>query len=246
MIFYYVYSNLKQKYRRSLLGFLWSLIAPLVHNLIVAVVFYHLMRFNMPNYLVYLFSGVLIYNLLSTIIMQSPFMMISNEGYIKKIYVPKLVFIVEMVLLETVNFILILVSLFILGIAFRKLSISLSFLYLPLPIVLSVLFVTGIAIVISIMSVYFRDMIHILPVVMQAAFFMTPVLYPLSAIPEKMQRIIYLNPLYYFVDIFRTPILYHHFPGGLHLLICSSLAILTFAFGLMILQKYNNRIVFQL
>lgn len=246
VIYNYVYSSLKQKYRRSVLGFLWSVVAPLLNNLIIGVVFYYLMRFDMPNYIVYLFSGILIYNLLSTIIMQSPYIMINNEGFIKKIYVPKLVFVMEVIFLEVINFFLIMLSLIILGIIFNKLSFSVHYIYIPISIILSVLFVSGIAIIISIMAVYFRDMIHIVPVVMQAVFFLTPILYPLSVVPPRMQKIIKLNPLYYYVEIFRMPIFSNQFPSYKYLIFCVIMSLLMFFSGLFILNKYNNRIIFKL
>jgi len=246
VIYNYVYTSLKQKYRRSILGFLWSVVAPLLQNLIIGVVFYYLMRFDMPNYIVYLFAGVVIYNILSIVVIQSPYVMINNEGFIKKIYVPKLVFVLQVVFLEIINFILILLSLIILGILFKKLSFSLAYLFLPVSLFISVIFLIGIATIISIMSVYFRDMIHIVPVVMQAAFFLTPVLYPISIVPEKMQKIIKLNPFFYFVEIFRIPVLYNRLPDFKYITFCALMSVIMFFAGLLILQKHNNRIIFKL
>ncbi|MEM4313071.1 MAG: ABC transporter permease [Thermoplasmata archaeon] len=246
VIFNYVYTSLKQKYRRSVLGFMWSVIMPLMQNLIIGVVFYYLMRFDMPDYIVYLFSGIVIYNIFSTVILQSPYIMINNEGFIRKIYVPKLIFVLQVVLLEAVNFILILVSLIILGIVFCKLTFSIYFLFIPPVLLLSIIFLVGMATIISIMSVYFRDMIHIVPVVMQAVFFFTPVLYPMSVVPEKMQKIIKLNPFYYFIEIFRVPVLYHQLPEIKYITFCFLISIIMLFAGLWTLQKHNNRIVFKL
>lgn len=246
VVYNFVYSSLKQRYRRSVLGFMWSVLAPLMQNLIIGVVFYYLMKFNMPNYIVYLFAGTLIYNIMSNVIIQSPTIMINNEGFIKKIYVPKLVFVLNLVSLEVVNFILILLSLLILGVAFGKLSFSLSYLFLPVSILVTIFFLIGTAIIISVLSVYFRDMIHIVPVVMQAMFFLTPVLYPISNLPLKIQKLIKLNPLYYFVDIFRTPVLDNHLPSFLHVMICITITVLMFFSGILLLEKYNNKIVFKL
>lgn len=246
VIFNYVYTSLKQKYRRSVLGFMWSVVMPLMQNLIIGVVFYYLMRFDMPNYIVYLFAGIVIYNVLSTVILQSPYIMINNEGFIKKIYVPKLVFVLQVVFLETVNFILILISLVILGIFFHKLNFSIYYLFIPFVLLISIIFLVGTATIISILSVYFRDMIHIVPVVMQAMFFLTPVLYPMSAVPEKMQKIIKLNPLYYFVEIFRSPVLYSQLPNIKYVVFCFLFSIIMLFAGLLTLQKHNNRIVFKL
>src|SRR5512147_2507222 len=98
VIYNYVYSSLKQKYRRSFLGFLWSVAAPLLQNLIIGVVFYYLMRFDMSNYLVYLFAGTVMFNIMSAVIVQSPYIILNNESFIKKIYVPKLVYVLQIIL----------------------------------------------------------------------------------------------------------------------------------------------------
>lgn len=246
VVYNYVYSSLKQKYRRSILGFLWSVAAPLMQNLVIGVVFYYLMRFDMPNYIVYLFAGSIIYTMISTVIMYSPGIMIQNEGFIKKVYMPKLVYVLQVVMLEAVNFVFILISLVILAIIFGKLTLSVHYLFLPVPVILAVFFLTGLAMFISIGTVYFRDLQHIVPVVMQAMFFLTPVLYPLSSVPEKFQKVVRLNPLYYFVDIFRSPILENRLPSLNFVALCVLFAAFSFLSGLYILHKNDNRIVFKL
>ena len=246
VVYNYVYYSLKQRYTHSTLGFLWAILLPLLQNLIMGVVFFYLMRIDMPNYLVYLFTGSVIYNIMGNVIIQSPAIMLNNENFIKKIYVPKLVFVLQVVLLEIVNFILTLLSLIILGILFSKLSLSPYYLFLPVPIVLIVLFLVGIAIILSIANIYFRDLSYIVPVVMQAAFFLTPVLYPMSMVPETLRKVIQMNPLYYFVEIFRSTILNNQFPQWNYLLICAAMAFAAFSAGLFLLNKYNNKIVFKL
>lgn len=246
VVYNYVYYSLKQRYTHSTLGFLWAILLPLLQNLIMGVVFFYLMRIDMPNYLVYLFTGSVIYNIMGNVIVQSPAIMLNNENFIKKIYVPKLVFVLQVVLLEIVNFILALFSLIILGILFQKLSLSPYYLFLPVPIVLIILFLVGIAIILSIANIYFRDLSYIVPVVMQAAFLLTPVLYPMSMVPETLRKVIQMNPLYYFVEIFRSTILNNQFPPWNYLLICAAIAFAAFSAGLFLLNKYNNKIVFKL
>jgi homopolymeric O-antigen transport system permease protein len=246
VIYNFVYSSLKQRYTRSFLGFLWSIITPLLQNLIVGIVFYYLMRMNMPNYIVYLFAGSIIFNIMSNVIMQAPMIMISNEGFIKKIYVPKLVFVLQTVFLEVTNFVFTIISLIILGIIFQKLTASPYDLFLIVPIMLTVLFLTGLAIIISILTVYFRDMAYIISLAMQALFFLTPILYPISIVPVKLRKILALNPLYYFVEIFRSTILYNQFPRAEYILMCSVMAFAAFFFGLFMLHKFDNRITFKL
>jgi ABC-type polysaccharide/polyol phosphate export permease len=225
---------------------MWSVGAPLMQNLIIGVVFYYLMRFDMPNYIVYLFTGTVIFNVMSTVITQAPAIMLNNEGFIKKIYVPKLVYILQVVIFEIINFIFIILSLTILGIIFHRLPFSPYYLLIPLPVFLIALFLIGIAIMLSIVTLYFRDMLHIVPVAMQAVFFLTPVLYPESIIPAQLQRIIKLNPFYYFIEIFRSIVLYSRLPRIDHLAICTLLSVFLFIIGIQILQKFDNKIVFKL
>ncbi|MHB9097314.1 MAG: ABC transporter permease [Syntrophales bacterium] len=246
VVYNFVYYSLKQRYTRSTLGFLWSILTPLLQSFIMGIFFFYLMRIDMPNYIVHLFAGTVIYNIIGNVIIQSPSIMLINENFIKKIYVPKLVFVLQVVFLEIINFILTLFSLVILGILFRKISLSLYYLFLPVPIVLIVFFSIGIAIILSIATIYFRDMNYIVPVVMQAAFFLTPVIYPMSMVPENVRTVIEMNPLYYFVEIFRSPIMNNQFPPWNYLLICTAMAFAAFSLGLFLLNKYNNKIIFKL
>lgn len=242
----HVYSSLKQKYRRSIFGFFWSVLAPLLQNLIVGLVFYHLMRFDMPNYLVYLFSGTVIFNLMSTVIVQSPGILVNNEHFIKKVYVPKLVFVLQVVFMEVVNTCLVIISLLLLGGLFGQISFSFFNLFLIFPIFLTIVMLTGLATALAVLSVYFRDLFHIVPVVMQAALFLTPVIYPMSIVPEGLMMVIKLNPFYYFVDLFREIILFNRMPSLESWLICLLLSALAFWFGLKTLAKHQNTIVFKL
>lgn len=246
VVYNYVYASLKMRYRRSFLGFLWSVVMPLMQNLIIGMVFYYLMRFDMPNYIVYLFSGTVLFNIMSNVILQAPGIMLNNEHFIKKIYMPKLVYVFQVVCLEVINFMFIVTSLLILGMLFDKLEFSIVHLLVPIPIVLALFALVGISLIVSIATLYFRDMLQIVPVVMQAAFFLTPVLYPVAIVPEKLQHIIRFNPFFYYVEIFRSIILHNMIPRLDYLLICSILSIILFVTGMVILKMFNNKIVFRL
>lgn len=246
VIYNSVYFSLRQKYRRSVLGFSWSVVAPLMQNLIIGVVFYYLVRFDVPNYLAYLFAGAVIYNVISAVFVQAPLVMFRNEGFIKKIYVPKLVFIFEIVFLEFANFVLAFISLLPLALIFDQITVSAHYLFIPISVLLSLVFSSGIAIILSILAVYFKDIIHFVPVIMQALFFLTPILYPMSYAPETLRKIIKFNPLYYFVEIFRAPIVNNSLPSILDFCLCVFLAGVSSAFGVWLLKKYSNGIVFKL
>ena len=246
VVYYFVYSFQKHRYRKSFLGYFWSVLAPLVQNLVVGFVFYSLFRFDIPNYLVYLFSGIALFNFLSAGINGSPAVFINNENFIKRIHVPKLTYVLQIVLLETVNFLLILVSLLILGLAFRQIVPTLQYLFLPVPVILIMLLLIGVACVLGVMTVYFRDLAIIIPVVIQTLFFLTPVIYPITLLPAYLQKIVRFNPLYWYVRLFREPLYAGALPSWHLIFVCTVLSVSSCIFGLWILKRYDNRIVFRL
>lgn len=242
----FVSSNLKMRYKRSVLGVFWSMLGPALNYLIMGLVFSVLAKNNMPHYFAYLFSGAAFYNLMAAVINNGATVFIANESYIKKIYLPKSLFVLNLILMESVNFLFSMCTLLFLGLVFNQYDLSISWLILPLILILALLFVFGIASLLGVLCVYFRDVNHILPIVMQASFFATPVLYSIDAIPEKYQYLIKLNPFYYFVEAFRSPIFSGQLSSNENLLIVLTLSILSFTIGISTLKHFDNKLIFKL
>lgn len=241
-----VSSTLKMRYKKSFVGIFWSLLGPALNYLIVGFVFSHLARNQNPNYFLFLFSGAVIYNLMASIINQSPGVMINNEHFIKKIYLPKSIFVLNQVLIELINFFFALAVLFLLGLVFNKITFSAAMLTLPYTLFMAVLFSCGICSILSITTVFFRDFIHLIPLGMQAIFFGTPVLYSIDALPIQFRPYIMLNPFYHFVECFRYPIYHLELPPEQSLIIVSILGPLSFFLGILVLKTFDNKIVFKL
>lgn len=248
VIFNFVYTNLKVRYKRSVLGYLWTVLAPMAYYFVLAFIFANGLKISMPgsNYYVYMFSGAVIFSVISTVVIQSCGIMLQNEGYIKKIYIPKLVFIFNVVFFEMTNFLLVLVALLILGFSSSQIIFSVHYYFVLIPILLSIFFVSGVAIILSIASVYFRDLIHIIPVLMNALFFITPIMYFKEYSPPIITKLNYFNPFFYFVELFRVPFLHNQLPDMWLLGVCACFTLLIFLFGLFLLDKFNNRIIFKL
>lgn len=242
----FVSTKLKQRYRRSFLGYFWTILAPFMHYAIIGFVMSHISRSSMPNYFVYMFSGSVFFSVIAGVINGSPMYLLANEHFIKKIYLPKVIFVLNTVALEFVNFALTGISLVLLGMITNLIHFSLAFLYLPLPIIFGMLLLTGLGCVISIAAVYFRDLIHILPAIMQAAFFLTPILYSIDMIPVEYHKFIYINPIYYMIECFRMPIVHGQVPPLSYTLALIGISIFTFILGMVMLKKYDNKIVFRL
>ncbi|MEY4616743.1 MAG: hypothetical protein RJB66_1703 [Pseudomonadota bacterium] len=242
----FVKSTLLLRYRRSLLGFFWSLLNPILNYIVVGFVFYMLSRGSTPNYFIYMFTGSAIFNLISVTTNGSTTIMLANEQYIKKIYLPKSIFIFNAILFEAVNFMFSITALLILGLLFGQLELSWSLLSVPMVIFFVILMNFGIAAFLSVTTVFFRDFIHITPILTQAAFFATPILYSLDLVPEKYQALMKLNPFFHVVKCFREPFYSGQLAGPVNYAVLGIGSVVVFLFGFWVLKRNENRIVFRL
>ena len=246
VVYSFVSSNLKLRYKRSVVGIFWSMLGPGFTYLVMGTVFSILMKNDNPRYFAYVFTGATFYNLFAAIMGASPGILIGNEGYMKKIYLPKSIYFVNVLLMECVNFIFSFLTLILICLILGQISFSLSWISIPFVVVLGLFFISGIAIFLAIVAVYFRDINHILPVAMQVIFFTTPVLYFVDSVPSQYQRFLQINPFYYWIEVFRQPLFYGHFPDFKGVAIVSVLAFVSFMSGIVTLQLFNNQIVFKL
>lgn len=241
-----VRATLLLRYRRSILGFFWSLLNPIINYLVVGCVFYLLSRGTTQNFFIYMLTGSAIFNLIATSANQSPMIMIGNEQFIKKIYLPKSIFVLNTILFEVVNFSFSLGALLLLGAGLGKIPVSMSLLTVPLVVLFVLLFNFGIACILSVGAVFFRDLIHVVPILTQAAFFATPIMYEVGLVPLKYQFLISYNPFYHFVQCFRVPFYSGHMATSENYLIMSATSIIVFLLGFWVLKVNENRIVFRL
>lgn len=208
-----VHRDLTVRYKRSTLGFLWTMLNPLLMMLALTVVFSHLFRFTIAQYPVYLLSGMLLYNFIQWGTSQAIQNLVWGGGLMNKIYLPKTIFVVGASFVSLVNLLLALVPLVIIMIVCRS-TFAPALLFLPVAIVLTFIFALGLALFLSTLAVFFADIADIHSIALSIIYFLTPVFYPLSVIPKEYLRFLYLNPIYYFLEIFRQPIHQGIFPDG--------------------------------
>lgn len=242
----FVSSTLKLRYQKTVLGFLWSLLGPMFHYMIMGYIFSFTMRGTITNYAGFIFAGALFYNVISGVVLRAPSIFLGNEHFIKKIYIPKLVFVLDSVLVEIVNFLLGFIALLCLGLVFGRVQISEHILVIPFVVVAAALLTVGLGSIFAVCGVYFRDLIMIIPVVMQGLFFLTPIVYDVASLPPKMQLIVKANPLMYIVNSFRKPIINNTWPDALDLQVTFVCAVVIFFFGIWFMKKFENKIVFRL
>lgn len=241
----FINQELTVKYKRSVLGFFWSLLNPIATMIISSIVFGSIMRFELSDFVVFLYAGMLPWGFFANSVDFCGVSIINNEGFIKKIYMPKIVFPLTTVCANFINMLFSMSALFLIMI-FLGARITPALLFLPVAFLIIYIWTMGFSLLMATINVYFRDMRYIMGVVLNAWYYVTPILYPITAIPEKLRIIFYLNPVYYIVDMFRSPIYYNALPELQNILIAVGSALLILVTGLACFYKYEKDFCFRL
>ena len=237
-----VIRDLKIKYRRSVLGYIWSLLNPLMMMAIMTLVFSYMFRFDIPNYPLYLICGQTLwsfFNESTTVSMQS---ILVNGSLIRKVYIPKYIFPISRVLSSFVTMSFSLVAILIVMLVTRV-PFTWKLLLLPIPLFFLMLFCMGIGMALSALAVYFRDILHLYNVLVMAWMYLTPIFYPVSALPEKVALLLQFNPMYHYLTFFREVVLYGTIPAGSVWLGTVAFALLSFTVGLLIFRKLQRNFI---
>ncbi|CAG2158769.1 ABC transporter permease [Cupriavidus numazuensis] len=240
-----VMQQLLTRYRRTIFGYLWTVLNPLLMMGITALVFSHVFRFGLRDYTIFLLAGTVPWTLFSSTLIQAGASIVGNEGLLKKIYIPKIIFPVSTSTGILLDSLFSLCALFVIAL-FVGAKISIALVFLPIAFALLYVFSLGLSLTLAVVMVYFRDMQHLIGVMLQAWFFVTPIMYQLDAISPRLREIIVLNPMLYFIDLFRAPIYQSVFPSLHTIGIATVLAAVSLVVGLKIFRLYENKLIFRL
>jgi ABC-type polysaccharide/polyol phosphate export permease len=243
--FNFVTTILSSRYRRSFLGFLWTLISPLINLTVLAVIFSVVFKQEFRIFGVYVFSALTPWTFISGCMAQSPLVLINAETYLKKVYVPKIIFPLTLVSVEGINFFFSIVSIYILFLLMGA-QFSWVMLLTPVAMLITAIFVLGLTILLSIAHLYFRDVSHINTVVVGALFFALPIMYPMETIPPEYQIIFSLNPFFHFMKLFRVILYEIRLPMWQEWLIPLGIALGSLLLGCFVLMKRDRDLVFRL
>lgn len=235
--------ELKVRYRRSAIGFLWSMLQPLLTMVVLTAVFSSLFRFDLPRYPVYALAGIMFWNFFSQSITASMNSLRGNAQLFTKVPVPKAVFPVATVLAGLINLLLALVPLFgillVTGHPIRP-----AVLFLPVAILLATLFTLGAGLLLSPLSVFFHDIIEMVGVLLTLFMYLTPLFYPMDIVPERYRWAVRFNPIRSVLEVFRDPIYYGKIPPLSHLTVAVTVAVLALVVGGVAFRKSSDRIPF--
>lgn len=193
-----VVRDIKVRYRKSVLGLLWTVLNPLLMMCVITVVFSTLFRQNIPNFPIYYLAGSLIFSFNSEATSNGLYSIIGSASLIKKVYIPKYLFPISKVLSALVNLGFSLVAMFVVMIVTGA-PFHATLLLMPLPIFYVFLFTSGLSLLLAAATVYFRDIAHFWGVFVLAWTYFTPIFYPVTILPSFAMKIMQLNPMYHYV-----------------------------------------------
>jgi ABC-type polysaccharide/polyol phosphate export permease len=235
--------ELRVRYKRSALGFLWALLNPLLMMAILAIVFSTVMRIPVPRYAIFLMSALLPWTFFSQSLAYSAESIVGNGELLKKVRVAKSVFPTAAVLSNVINFLLSMIPLLVLMVILWF-PFHWTWVYLPVPLVSLVLFSLGCSFFFSAANVFFRDMAHIVQVLLSAWFYVSPVIYSLDFVPPRYHLFFRLNPMLYLLNGFRLAIYYGQLPSWQSAAASFGCGLLGLFLGYQFFRRYQDVLVF--
>lgn len=241
MIANLVRKDLRGRYKGSVFGFLWTFINPLLQVLVYSFVFSIVMRFGLDKYYLYLFVGQVPWIFFSTCITSGAGIINTEKNLVVKIHFPREVIPIYFVTSSFINMIFCFVIVFFISI-FSGVSFNLIA-YLCLPVIMAVLYIfaLGMCLILSAFTVYFRDLQHIMGIFVTAWYFLTPIIYPITSVPDNYMRYFMLNPMTHIIIAFRDVLYYGKVPELSTLLSAFIIGIVILVTGFFVFGKLKRR-----
>lgn len=232
-----------KKYKRTILGMLWSILGPLMTLGVMALVFSHFFGQNIPHYIIYMFCGNLIYSYFRESTTSGMTALIDNADIFSKINVPKYMFLLSKNVSVLINFGLNLVVLFLFCI-FDGVTFSWKYIMLIYPIGCLVAFNLGIGLILSALFIMFRDVKYLYDVFTLLLMYVSAIFYSIDSYPLQIQYLFYLNPVYVYIRYFRKIIIENTIPQPSFHLLALGYAVVALIIGSVIYKKKNYKFLY--
>ena len=230
------------KYKRSVLGVVWTLLSPLANMVILSIVFSSLFRVAIPFFPAYVLSGSLVFACFGEATQGALGSVIAKANFIRKVYVPKYIFPLSNTIggFITLFFSLaaLLLVMLVIGAPFRV-----TMLAAPVVIVYLFVFCAGTGLLLSTAFVFFRDTAHIFTVLLTALNYLSAIFFDVAIVPEKYMAIFALNPMYHYIRVFRQAMLYGTWPSGIDHLICGGIAVIALCAGIFVFYRNQDKFI---
>jgi ABC-type polysaccharide/polyol phosphate export permease len=236
--------DLKVRYKRSVLGMAWTLLNPILQTAVYTLVFSTIMKIGVPGFPVFLLAGLLPWTLLSVATTASAHSLLNNQGLIRKVAAPQAVYPLSVVSSKLVDLVFSLVPLAALAIVLGR-APGISWLFLVPAMLMAAAFTIGLSLVFSSLMVFFRDIRHLIDILFQVWFYLTPVIYPhefLEKLPYPwIRRLLELNPAAPIVRCFQAPIYEGRLPDASTVLLAAVFSTVSLACGFWFFISVQDR-----
>lgn len=232
-----------KKYKRTVLGMLWSVLGPLMTLGVMTLVFTQFFGRNMEHYIIYLFCGNLLYGYFKESTNSGMTALYDNSGIFSKVNVPKYMFLLSKNVSSLINFGINIVVLFIFCIA-DGVAFSWKFIMLLYPIACLVVFNLGVGLILSAMYLMFRDMKYLYDIFTLLLMYLSAIFYSIGAYSQEVQYLFYLNPIYVYIRYFRKIILEGTIPKLSFHLLAAAYAVIVLVIGAVIYKKKNYKFLY--
>lgn len=246
MIANLVQRELRGRYRGSILGFLWTFLNPLLQLAVYTFVFQFILQSPIPKYYLFLFVGLVPWIFFSSCLTAGATSVLAQKDLVKKIYFPRLVLPIATVTTNFINMLLTFVIIFIVVIIEQVPLSFLSVLCLIVIMLIEYIFALGITLITSAVTVYFRDLEHILGIVSMVWMYVTPIMYSVDSIPEQFRSVFNLNPMTPIISGYRDVLYYGRAPEMATMLQALILGIIFLFLGVFIFNKLQKHFVEEL
>lgn len=235
--------DFKQKYKRSVLGMIWSILSPLLMLSVLAFIFGQFFGGRISHFVIYLFSGQVIFNYFTESTNEGMNALISNAGIFSKINVPKYLFLFSKNVSALINFGIILLIYFAF-VWFDGINFTWKFLCLAYPIVCLIFINLGIGLILSALYIFFRDIQYLYRLFTQVVMYGSAIFYSINSLPQHIQKVFYCNPIFVCITYFRSIVINNIVPElWLHALL-AGYAVVLFSAGCYVYKKYNYKFLY--
>jgi len=237
--------DLKVRYKRSFLGFIWVMLNPLLMTAVLAIVFTNFMRFGGTQYYTgYLLAGILMWNLFSQGTVAAMSNLTGNAGTLRRMYIPPSVFVASAIGSALVNLVFALAPLFIVAVVLGV-QPSITWLFAPVPILETAVFTLGIGLIVSALMVFYTDVYEIYNVVLMLGMYLTPIFYPLQILPEPLRSAERFNPMFLTMEGLRDAVLYGTLPSLRDAALPAAMALVMFVVGWLFFTRLEGKFAYQ-
>jgi ABC-2 type transport system permease protein len=235
--------DVKVRYKRSFLGVVWTMLNPLLMMIVFSIIFSSVFRFSIEHFAIYFLSAYLLWTFVSQTTSWSTACLLGYAALIRRIYMPKEIFILATVLSGLVNLVISLVPLALIMLVLRQ-PFHATLAFLPVPILIALVFALGVSFLLASICLEFNDVVQIYQALLLAWMYLTPIVYPIEAIPERYHWIIRANPMYYLVEAFRQPIYAGVLPSTRTVACAAAWAVVALAGGWWVFERRADRIAY--